>query len=80
MRTLISSKYRYLGFDDGNYRFEDPYGSILLVNEAKFIMHDSNEVYFMHASSDLPKIELSFSTARRLGLSDIQVHNESLLI
>jgi hypothetical protein len=79
MRTLVSDKYRYLGFDNGNYRFEDPYGSILLVDEAKFIVSHNNKVYFMHESSDRPKIELSFSTARRLGLSNIKILNESLL-
>lgn len=78
MKVLMKSKFKYIGMENGLYKFEDKFGDFTLHREAKLIDRENNFVWlFLESNEDAENIQYSFSTAKRLGvnLDNLRISN-----
>lgn len=69
MKVLFASNYTYKGRNMSRYVFEDEFGDLILVSQAKLVDRETNTVIlFLKTTGNTENIQYSYSTARRLGL------------
>lgn len=81
MKVLFVSDYRYKGRNMSKYVFEDKFGDLIQVSQAKLVDRNSDTVIlFLETTGNTENIQYSYATARRLGLdfNHLSVSNTEL--
>lgn len=68
MRVLFKDEIEYLGFNKEmkRYSFQNKYGDILLLKQAKLVDKAKDIVLMYLNTQDEAKVELSYSTKRKI--------------